>query len=63
VVDELRGVGSCPSTGDNALRTSKVLDAALSGYYGGRGDEFWKRAQSWPGRRMANGGNSQPHDV
>lgn len=51
IADELRGVGSCPSTGVTAARTSHVMDAALSGYYGGRGDAFWGRSESWPGRR------------
>jgi len=51
IVDELRGAGKCPSTGETALRTMKVMDAVLEKYYGGRSDEFWKRAESWPGRR------------
>lgn len=38
------------SRGDNAIRTSKVLDTILSSYYGGRDDEFWKRPETWPGR-------------
>ncbi len=52
IVDELRGVGSCPSTGVTAARTSHVMDAALNGYYGGRGDAFWSRPGTWPGRRV-----------
>jgi 1,5-anhydro-D-fructose reductase (1,5-anhydro-D-mannitol-forming) len=51
IVDELRGLGKCPSTAATALRTMKVMDAVLEGYYGGREDEFWKRPDSWPGRR------------
>ncbi|MEZ6192048.1 MAG: Gfo/Idh/MocA family oxidoreductase [Phycisphaerales bacterium] len=51
MVDELRGLGSCPSTGVTAARTSHVMDAALNGYYGGRGDAFWSRPDTWPGRR------------
>jgi predicted dehydrogenase len=51
IVDDLHGGGGCPSTGETAARTSHVMDAALWGYYGGRGDEFWARADSWPGRR------------
>jgi predicted dehydrogenase len=43
IVAELLGHGTCPSTGDSALRTDRVMDAVLSGFYGGRGDEFWKR--------------------
>lgn len=50
VTDELRGVGQAPSRGENAIRTSKVLDAALSVYYGGREDEFWLREGDWPGQ-------------
>jgi predicted dehydrogenase len=50
ITDELRGVGNawCPSRADNAVRTSKVLDAALERYYGGRSDEFWLRPETWP---------------
>ena len=33
IVDELLGRGTCPSTGISALRTSRVMDALLSGYY------------------------------
>jgi predicted dehydrogenase len=47
VVDDLLGKGPCPSTGESAARTSKVIDAALSSFYGGREDEFWKRPQKW----------------
>lgn len=32
VVDALRGVGECPSTGESAARTSRVMDAALAGF-------------------------------
>ena len=38
-----------PARADNAIRTSEVLDAILSSYYGGRHDEFWSRPDSWPG--------------
>lgn len=51
IVDELRGTGKCPSTGITALRTMKVMDAVLKEYYGGREDDFWNRADSWPGLR------------
>ena len=54
--DELRGLVNgegvsvaCPSRGDNALRTSAVLDQALSSFYGGRDDRFWERPDTWPG--------------
>lgn len=33
VVDELRGVGECVSTGESAARTSWVLDEIVKGYY------------------------------
>jgi 1,5-anhydro-D-fructose reductase (1,5-anhydro-D-mannitol-forming) len=51
-VDELLGRGTCPSTGESARRTSAVIDRVLGDYYGGRGDEFWKRPQTWPGRNV-----------
>jgi len=51
IIDELRGGGACQSTGEAAARTSHVMDAALQGYYGGRGDDFWSRPDTWPGRR------------
>ena len=51
IVDRLQGRGECPSTGESAARTSWVMDQVLSGYYGGREDEFWTRPESWPGRR------------
>lgn len=51
IVDELHGKGSCPSTGVSAARTSHVMDTVLNDYYGGRGDDFWNRPDSWPGRK------------
>ena len=51
IVDELGDRGRCPSTGESALRTAAVMDAALEGYYGGRSDAFWERPETWPGRR------------
>lgn len=33
VVDELRGIGKCISTGISAARTSKILDIMVSNYY------------------------------
>jgi predicted dehydrogenase len=53
VVDELRGRGTCPSPAASAARTSQVMDRVLAGYYGGRDDDFWKRQETWPGRRKA----------
>jgi 1,5-anhydro-D-fructose reductase (1,5-anhydro-D-mannitol-forming) len=49
IVDELAGVGRCPSTGESAERASRVIDRVLEGYYGGRDDAFWARPASWPG--------------
>ncbi len=43
VVDALRGLGSCPSTGETAARTSRVMDDVLGEFYGGREDAFWER--------------------
>jgi hypothetical protein len=51
MVDELNGrapAGSCPSTGETAARTSKVIDDVLEGFYGTRADGFWHR---FSGRR------------
>ena len=50
IVDDLLGRGSCPSTGESAARTSRVLDDVLEGYYGTRADAFWDRPETWPGR-------------
>jgi len=51
IVDQLRGHGACPSTGESAARTSRVMDTVLDAYYGGRSDAFWQRAPGWPGLR------------
>ena len=51
MVDDLLGRGRCPSTGESARRTSRVMDQALRAYYGGREDAFWARPETWPGRR------------
>jgi 1,5-anhydro-D-fructose reductase (1,5-anhydro-D-mannitol-forming) len=34
IVDELGGHGECPSTGESAARTSRVLDECVRDYYG-----------------------------
>ena len=36
IVDELRGRGRCPSTGESAARTSWVMDRCLEGFYRAR---------------------------
>jgi hypothetical protein len=51
MVDQLLGRGVCPSTGESAARTAKVMDAALKNYYGSRDDAFWDRPDTWPGRK------------
>lgn len=51
IVNALRGLGDCPSTGHTAARTSAVMDSALVSYYGSRDDGFWKDPAAWPGRR------------
>jgi hypothetical protein len=53
VVDDLLGLGLCPSTGESARRSSRMIDAVLGAYYGGRSDEFWSRPDTWPGRKKA----------
>ena len=50
IVDELLERGECPSTGDSAARTSRVMDAVVENYYGSRADEFWTDSSQWPGR-------------
>jgi 1,5-anhydro-D-fructose reductase (1,5-anhydro-D-mannitol-forming) len=35
IVKELAGLGVCPSTGDTALRTARVMDQMVQSYYGG----------------------------
>ena len=47
VVDDLLGQGDCPSTGESARRTSRVMDTVLNGFYGGRQAEFWQRPETW----------------
>ena len=36
IVDELHGRGRCPSTGDSAARTSRVMDQCIAEYYRAR---------------------------
>jgi predicted dehydrogenase len=51
IVDELRGRGTCASTGVSAARTSAIIDAVLVDYYGTRDDGFWRTPEDWPGNR------------
>ncbi len=52
IIDEFFDRDECPSTGVSAARTQRVMDQCLDAYYGGRADEFWRRPQTWPGRRI-----------
>lgn len=52
IVNQLRGTGSCPSTGHSAARTARIMDSALDAYYAGRQDAFWDRPHTWPGRHQ-----------
>ena len=51
VVDDMLGRACCPSTGESARRTSAVMDAALTAYYGDRTGPFWETPAAWPGRQ------------
>jgi len=48
IVAELLSHGKCPSTGDSALRTARVMDTVLAGFYQGRSDRFWECAPTKP---------------
>lgn len=49
IVSELSGGElRCPSTGQTARRTSRVMDEVLNAYYRGRSDAFWDRPDTWP---------------
>ncbi len=54
IVNQLRGEGTAFSTGRSAERTARAMDAALEGFYKGRGDHFWARPQSWRSRGQAS---------
>jgi 1,5-anhydro-D-fructose reductase (1,5-anhydro-D-mannitol-forming) len=47
VVDSLLTKTPHHPTSEAALRTSCLMDAVLSAYYGGRQDAFWERALTW----------------
>jgi hypothetical protein len=59
-VKSLHGKGRCDSTGVSAARTSAVMDAVLLGYYGSRGDGFWRTPENWPGGRTSADMGPQP---
>ena len=53
ITNEIRGVGSSVdfiSRTDNAIRTARVLDTVLEGYYGSRDMGYWENEDEWPGR-------------
>lgn len=52
IVAQLRGGEVSPSTGRSAMRTSVIMDTVLAGYYQGRKDAFWERA-NWAKRHLS----------
>mmetsp|Transcript_9398 Transcript_9398/g.29219 ORF Transcript_9398/g.29219 Transcript_9398/m.29219 type:complete len:364 (-) Transcript_9398:42-1133(-) len=59
VVDALLDGSECASTAASSTRCSRVMDAALDAYYGGRGDAFWARPETW-GRRPSPPAGERP---
>jgi hypothetical protein len=49
ITNELLGLGNAPSTGSSALRTQRVIDQVLTGFYGNRAVDFWNNTTTWPG--------------
>jgi len=49
VVAAIRGQdpSACQSGAASALRTAQAMDTILEFYYAGRGDEFWRRPETW----------------
>ena len=45
--------GGREGTGDEALRTARIMNRALDPYYKGREDDFWERPTSWNNLRNA----------
>lgn len=45
----------CSSTSSSALRTALYIDDALTNFYGGRGDAFWTRVDTWPVNSKGSG--------
>lgn len=48
IVDDLRGIGECRSTGCTAARTAAVMDRVCMNYYGNRDSGFWNNPRDWP---------------
>lgn len=55
---DLLGGPRSPARAEAALRTSRILDAALADYYGQRNDAFWERPASWRSRWNQRGGHA-----
>ncbi len=53
VVDAILDEKDCRVDGAAAVRTSRLMDQALSDYYGGRDDAFWARPQTWNSLRAS----------
>ena len=51
--DRIVWVGDEGGVSSHIGQATRVMDAVLEGYYGGREDAFWDRAEKWPGRRKA----------
>jgi 1,5-anhydro-D-fructose reductase (1,5-anhydro-D-mannitol-forming) len=47
IVDAILADTHCRVSGEAAVRTSHLMDQALSGYYTGREDSFWERPSTW----------------
>jgi predicted dehydrogenase len=47
ITSQLQGGRPDVAMAESALRTARVVDQALSPYYGGRSDAFWLRPSSW----------------
>ena len=47
VVEDLLGLGICPSRGIDALPTVRIIDTVLDSYYGGRQRDFWNHPDTW----------------
>jgi predicted dehydrogenase len=66
VVDAILDGGGAEASGAAALRASRLMDGALSDYYGGREDGFWRHPERWRSLRAsaqrAARGSARPQD-
>jgi predicted dehydrogenase len=53
VVDAILDGGGADADGAAALRSSRLMDAALSDYYAGREDGFWEHPERWRSLRAS----------